>query len=97
MIRVLPLALLPLLAACAEGMPLGQSLGLIGGDAMAEEGPPPVPPEVAPYLPPGVPGTLVMRDVTGCYVFTIEETDPPTGFPVRDNRGNQVCPAGEGA
>jgi len=96
--RLLPLALLPLLAACAGGTTPG--LPLWPGaepEAAADAGPPPVPPEVAPYLPPGVPGTLVMRDINGCYVFTIEETDPPTGFPVRDNHGNQVCPAEGGA
>ncbi|MBW7922039.1 MAG: hypothetical protein H3C51_08060 [Rubellimicrobium sp.] len=97
MTRLLPLALLPLLAACADGAPLGLPFGSADAGATADEGPVPVPPEVAPYLPPGVPGTLVMRDANGCYLFTIEETDPPSGFPVRDSHGNQVCPAGEGA
>lgn len=95
--RLFPIAALalgPLLIACAEVVPAGL---LPGADAQAEAEPLPLPPEVAPYMPPGVPGTLVMRDVNGCYVFTIEETDPPTGFPIRDNQGNQVCPAGEGA
>lgn len=91
--RLFPLALLPLLAACGEVFPTGLPAG---PDAPEPAGPPPVPAEVAPYLPPGVPGTLVMRDVNGCYVFTVEETDPPTGFPVRDHSGNQVCPAGQG-
>lgn len=92
--QFLPLLLLPLLAACAEGAPVGLPFGLGGPDAAdVEEGPPPLPAEVVPYMPPGVPGSLVMTDVNGCYVFSVEETDPPTGFAIRDSRGNQVCPA----
>lgn len=94
--RFLPLVLLPLVAACTEGAPVDLPFGLGGPDAAAEEGPPPLPPEVAPYMPPGVPGSLVMIDINGCYVFSVEATDPPVGFPIRDNRGNQVCPAGDG-
>lgn len=93
--RILPLALLPLLAACAEGTATDLPFGLGGPDPAIEEGPPPLPPEVAPYMPPGVPGTLIRTGVNGCYVFSVEETDPPTGFPVRDNQGNQVCPASQ--
>lgn len=93
--RLLPLALLPLLAACAEG-PTAYLPSFMGGEDPAAEPapPPPVPPEVAAYLPPGVPGSLVMLDINGCYVFSVEATDPPSGFPVRDATGQQVCPAG---
>ncbi|MCC7320605.1 MAG: hypothetical protein IT542_06455 [Rubellimicrobium sp.] len=94
--RLLPLVLLPFLAACAEDFVLPPELGGPAA-APAPEGPQPVPPEVAPYLPPGVPGSLVMIDVNGCYVFSVEQTDPPSGFPVRDHNGNQICPAPQGA
>lgn len=92
--RLLPLALLPLLAACAGGTGVALPPFLGGEEPAAEpEAPPPVPPEVAAHLPPGVPGSLVMIDVNGCYVFSVEVTDPPSGFPVRDDNGDQICPA----
>jgi hypothetical protein len=88
--RLLPVILLPLLAACADGAVLPPFLG--GEAPVAEpEGPPPVPEAVVPYLPPNVPGTVVMQDANGCYLFSVEVTDPPSGFPVRDGAGNPVC------
>jgi hypothetical protein len=50
-----------------------------------------VPPEVAPFLPPGTPPSVVFQDPAGCYLYSIERTNPPSGFPVRDAAGNQVC------
>ena len=99
--RLFTLAPVLLLAACAQS-PIAKYLPpSLGGPVPVVEpevvGPPPVPPEVASYLPEGVPGSLVMLDVNGCYVFSIEVTNPQTGFPVLDNNGNQVCPAPEGA
>ncbi len=88
--RLLPVILLPVLAACADGADLPPFLG--GPDPAAEpEAPPPIPAEVAPYLPPNVPGTVVMQSADGCYLFSVEVTDPPSGFPVRDGAGNPVC------
>lgn len=96
--RLFTLAPVLLLAACAQS-PIFQHLppSLGGPEPVVEpEGPKPVPPEVAPYLPPGVPGSLVMLDINGCYVFSLEVTNPQTGFPVLDGTGKQVCPAPEG-
>lgn len=91
--RFLPLVLLPLLAACAEGPSAYLPTFLGGEEPQTEpEAPPPVPADVVAYLPPGVPGSLVMTDINGCYVFSVEATDPPSGFPVRDGAGNQICP-----
>jgi hypothetical protein len=50
-----------------------------------------VPAQVAPFLPPGAPPNVVFQDGQGCYLYSIEVTDPPSGFPVRDAAGNQVC------
>lgn len=93
--RLLILAPMLLLAACADGGIRQHLPPALGGPApvVEPEGPKPVPPEVAPYLPAGVPGSLVMLDINGCYVFSIEVTDPQTGFPVLDGNGDQVCPA----
>lgn len=94
--RLLPLLLLPVLAACDEAA-MAEFETAMGITPPAPEAPEVVPPEVAPYLPPGTPASVVATDVNGCYVFSIEVTDPPTGFPVRDASGNQVCPPGTSA
>lgn len=84
MTRLLPLVLLPLLAACDAATIPGF------------EPPPPPPPQtlpaaVAAELPPGTPVSTVFQDNNGCYLFSIEVTDPPSGFPVRDASGTQIC------
>lgn len=90
--RLLPFLILPLLAACDQAA-MTQFQTAIGVEPPPPEEPAPIPPEVAPYLPPGVPGTIVMQDANGCYVFSVEVTDPPSGFPVRDAAGNPICAA----
>jgi hypothetical protein len=82
--RLLPLVLLPLLAACETATIPG-----------FEPPPPPIPEAlpaaVAAELPPGTPPSTVFQDSNGCYLFSIELTDPPSGFPVRDEAGTQIC------
>jgi hypothetical protein len=34
---------------------------------------------------------VVFQDSAGCYLYSIEVTNPPSGFPVRDAAGRQVC------
>jgi hypothetical protein len=46
---------------------------------------------VAPFVPPGTPSTVIFQDNAGCYLYSVERTDPPSGFPVRDAAGRQVC------
>jgi hypothetical protein len=46
---------------------------------------------VVAALPAGVPMTVVTRNADGCYLITLERTDPPTGFPLTDAAGNEVC------
>lgn len=82
--RLLPLVFLPLLAACDPALIPGY------------EPPPPPPPPVLPAaviaeLPSGTPPSTVFQDGNGCYLFSIELTDPPSGFPVRDAAGIQIC------
>lgn len=83
--------LLPLLAlaACAgadRGFPLGGRAGL------PEPAPPePLPPRVLAALPAGVPPSVVTRNADGCYLITLERTDPPTGFPLTDAAGDRIC------
>ncbi len=91
MIRLTPLFLTAMLAGC--GAPI--VIPFIPGAEVVPEGPPPLPPlppEVATFLPPGTPPSVVFQDSTGCYLYSIEVTDPPSGFPVRDAAGNQICP-----
>jgi hypothetical protein len=93
----MPLILtLPLtLAACAEADLVALQTALTGvpPEAPAAE-PAPLPPAVAAALPPGTPSTIVFQDPRGCYLFSIEATVPPSGFPVRDAAGNQICEGG---
>jgi hypothetical protein len=37
---------------------------------------------------------VVLEDGNGCYLYSIERTDPPSGYPLRDAQGNQVCEGG---
>lgn len=53
----------------------------------------PLPPQVLAALPTGVPSSVVTRNTDGCYLLTLERTDPPSGFPLRDAAGNPVCEA----
>ncbi len=83
------LLLLPVLAlaACTEA----------GAPMMGRAEPPaaqPLPPQVLAALPTGVPSSVVTRNTDGCYLLTVEQTDPPSGFPLRDAAGNPVCEAG---
>ncbi len=82
------LFLLPVLAlaACTEA----------GAPLMGSAQPPaaePLPPQVLAALPTGAPPSVVTRNTDGCYLLTVERTDPPSGFPLRDAAGNPVCEA----
>jgi hypothetical protein len=86
-IRLTPLLFVAALSACTEaivipGMP---------GPLVEPEAPAPLPPEVAAFLPPGTSPTVVFQDNNGCYLYSIEVTDPPSGFPVRDGANNPIC------
>jgi hypothetical protein len=86
--------LLPLvLAACAttEG---GPSLGVLLGRSEQPEAPAPLPPQVIAALPAGVPSSVVTLNADGCYLITLERTDPPEGYPLTDAAGNRVCEGG---
>jgi len=49
------------------------------------------PPEVAAALPTGVPTSIVFTSEDGCYAYSIEETTPQVGYPLRDRSGNVIC------
>ena len=85
--RLLPLAFLPLLAACA--VPPDELAGSPEEPGAAL--PAPLPPQVLSALPSGVPPSVVTLNADGCYLLTLEVTSPPTGYPLRDAAGNQVC------
>ena len=88
--RLLPLALLPLLAACE--VPPEEMGGSLFEEPSAEPAAPaPLPPQVLAALPAGVPPSVVTRNADGCYLLTLEVTTPPTGYPLRDAAGNPVC------
>jgi hypothetical protein len=70
---------------------LNAALGIAPEVPEAPPGPPPLPPLVAASLPPGTPSSLVFQNADGCYLFSVEVTDPPSGFPVNDAAGNPVC------
>lgn len=94
-IRLLPLLLLPLIAACDTGLAI-PGIVIPGVTPAAEpvpELPPQLPVAVQAALPPGTPPTSVMQNADGCYLFSIERTEPPSGFPVRDAAGTPICAA----
>jgi hypothetical protein len=84
---LLPLALL---AACDTAL-IDDFNSAIGNEPEVPPGPPPLPPAVAAVLPPGTPSSLVFQNIDGCYLFSVEVTDPPSGLPVTDAAGNPVC------
>jgi hypothetical protein len=86
--RLTPFLLIAALAGCTAPLYLP---GTTPPDA-APAAPAPLPAEVAPFLPPGTPSSVVFQDASGCYLYSIERTDPPSGFPVRDASGRQICP-----
>jgi hypothetical protein len=86
-IRLTPLLFVAALSACAypvyvPGLP---------GQPAEPPGPAPLPPEVAAFLPPGTSPTVVFQDNNGCYLYSIEVTNPPSGFPLRDGANNPIC------
>lgn len=93
--RLTVLALLPLLAACAD--PRGGQAPGDGGPfsgLFGEPGPQvpePLPPAVVAALPPGVPASVVLQNTDGCYLYSVEVTDPPSGYPLRDASGAPIC------
>lgn len=104
---VLALSLLPLLAACAvpqqdadpPAAPLQAPLATAFPTLFPEPeppAPPPVPARVLAALPPGIPESIVLRNTDGCYLYSVEVTDPPSGYPVRDAAGNPICDEGAG-
>jgi hypothetical protein len=86
-IRLTPILLTAALAGCTAPALLDGVPPLPGTE------PPPavIPAQVAPFLPPGAPPNVVFQDNAGCYLYSIEVTNPPSGFPVRDAAGRQVC------
>ena len=88
MLRYLPVAAFVMLAACDPSqMPVTP-----GMEPPPPPEPPQLPPEVAAVMPPGTPAsTVFVEPSTGCYLFSIEVTDPPTGHYVRDAAGNPIC------
>ena len=82
-----PLFLTALLSGC--GAPI--VIPFLPQAEVVPEAPPPLPSEVASFLPPGTPASVVFQDPNGCYLYSIEVTTPPSGFPVRDAAGNQIC------
>jgi len=89
------LLLLPLifLAACDTAAMEAMNVAL-GNETEPPPGPLPLPPEVVGVLPPGAAPSLVFTDGNGCYLFSVERTDPPSGYPLRDAAGNQICQGG---
>ncbi|SHI82449.1 hypothetical protein [Wenxinia saemankumensis] len=90
---ILALTLAALLAGCGGGTSFDQTMFDIG---LASEPPPPPEPEPLPArvvaaLPPGAPESTVFRSGDGCYLFSVEVTEPRTGYPVRDSAGNPIC------
>ncbi|TNC52496.1 hypothetical protein FHG66_02890 [Rubellimicrobium rubrum] len=92
----LALLLLPFLAACAAPGPDSRggddtSGGFFGSPEAEAAAPEPLPPQVLAALPAGVPPSVAVRNGDGCYLLSIEVTDPPSGFPLTDAAGNQIC------
>lgn len=87
MIRLTPVLLIAALAGCVVPAPRDDAPPFPG----AGQPPAVIPQQVAPFLPPGTPPSVILKDPAGCYLYSIEVTNPPSGFPVRDAAGRQVC------
>lgn len=86
--RLCALALLPLIAACGS---VDLSAIHIPGITPPPPEEQPVPANVIAALPPGAPPSVAIRNGDGCWLFSVERTDPPSGFPLVDAAGNQIC------
>ncbi|WP_373355827.1 hypothetical protein [Pseudoroseicyclus sp. CXY001] len=79
----LPLILaLPLFAAGCVGITL---------PGTEPEPPAPPPPEVLSALPSGTAPSVAFQNTDGCWLFSIEAKDPPSGFYVTDDAGQPIC------
>ncbi|ADO42156.1 hypothetical protein [Ketogulonicigenium vulgare] len=78
---LISVAFLPLLAGCVVIQP-----------AVPRE-PEPLPANVAAALPAGAPESVVIQNSDGCYLYSVEVTTPPSGYPLRDGAGNPICAA----
>ncbi|EYD70763.1 hypothetical protein Lokhon_02405 [Limimaricola hongkongensis DSM 17492] len=47
-------------------------------------------------LLPGTPPSAVIQNGDGCYLFSIERTEPLSGYPVRDSSGAPLCENDDG-
>lgn len=86
MYRLIPLTTLALVAACEEF------------DVPGEEPQPRVlPAEVRSYLLPGQPESIVVQNPAGCYLISVELTEPRSGYYLRDRATNEpLCYNAEG-
>ncbi|SDF09200.1 hypothetical protein [Limimaricola pyoseonensis] len=55
-----------------------------------------VPEVVLSALVPGTPPSAVFQNGDGCYLFSIERTEPLSGYPVRDASGAPLCENDDG-
>lgn len=84
--RLAPICLIALtLGACEEIV--------IEGLTPEPEAPPArvLPAAVRAALLPGVPDSIVVEDGLGCYLVSIELTEPRTGYLVNDANGEPLC------
>jgi hypothetical protein len=98
--RLIPLCLLPLLAACeapSNDLSTGGVTNIFQEPTPVPPAPAPLPPQVLAALPAGVPPSVVQQGPNGCYLLSIEVTVPPSGYPLRDAAGNPVCEGGPAA
>ena len=58
-----------------------------------ENGQPIYPPEIIAALPEGVPPAIVFLAADGWYAYSIEVSEPVTGFPLYGRDGKRVCNA----
>ena len=70
---MLPFAVLPFLAACE-----------LPPDPNLEPEERVLPAEVRSYLLPGQPESIVVQDPDGCYLISVELTEPRSGYYLRD-------------
>lgn len=55
------------------------------------------PEQVTSALLPGTPPSAVFQNGDGCYLFSIERTEPLSGYPVRDENGVPICENDDGS
>ncbi|MCP1169987.1 hypothetical protein [Limimaricola litoreus] len=91
-----PVASAPIASAAPTPAPAAPAPGPEAVVASAPQENVSAPAVVLDALLPGTPPSAVFQNGDGCYLFSIERTEPLSGYPVRDSAGAPLCENDDG-